>query len=93
MLRRSCLTLVILFLTFSPAFAGPGPRVGDVNGDGRFDLADAIGLLKHLFTGPPVSCPQDVTGDGFIDLSDAIFLLNFIFFDGNRCGPGWSRER
>lgn len=68
---------------------------GDINGDGRRNLTDAIALLGWLFLGdaPPVSegcaagAPDrpngDLDGDGRRNLSDAIFLLSWLFLSGD----------
>ena len=52
---------------------------GDLNGDGRVDLAD-LGILLADFgcTAGPGNCPGDVDGDGDTDLADlGILLANF----------------
>lgn len=59
---------------------------GDVNGDDRIDLGDAIYLLNYLFKdGPEPVDPEagDVTCDGNVNLSDVIYLLNFLFKNGS----------
>jgi len=42
---------------------------GDVNGDGEFDLSDAIYTLAHLFQGgpAPVACPEAPGGGGCVE--------------------------
>ena len=60
-------------------------RRGDRNGDGRFDIADAIGILDTLFRlGGPSPCEDaaDVNDDGTLDISDAVFLLSHQFLGG-----------
>ncbi len=56
---------------------------GDCNGDGGFNIADAIALLSFLFTpgGPPPSCSDscDANDDGALDIGDAIEILNVLF--------------
>ena len=63
--------------------AGMG-QPGDVNGDRRLDLSDAVAALQHLFLGSPAGCPGaiEVNGDGSKDLSDAAFLLAYLFQGG-----------
>jgi hypothetical protein len=59
---------------------------GDVNGDGKLDISDAIVLLSFLYqvsTEPGCLKSMDANDDGVVDLSDAVYLLNFIFSDGN----------
>ena len=73
-------------------------KPSDLNQDARFDLADAIALLGHLFRGefrtlpcgdgtlrdPAVIALLDVNGDGRVDLSDAVWNLNYLFRGGPR---------
>ena len=69
----------------------------DVNGDGQFDLGDAVTVLSVLFLGQQPGCGfsqlADANGNGAVDLSDAIRKLQFLFLggpppvtpDGTRC--------
>ena len=54
---------------------------GDVSGDGRIGLADALLLLAHLFAGSEVACPLagDVNDDEALSLEDVIGLLGYLF--------------
>ncbi|MBN1420907.1 MAG: DUF362 domain-containing protein [Planctomycetes bacterium] len=72
------------------SLAGPEIRIraarrfirGEINGDGRFDLADAIAILSYIFaSGPEPGCLEaaDAGGDGLIDIGDAIRILETIF--------------
>ena len=57
----------------------PLALLGDLNGDGRVDLAD-LGILLADFgcTAGPGNCPGDIDGDGDTDLGDlGILLSNF----------------
>ena len=80
---------------------GSGPvgtpfRRGDANGDGLFDIADAIATLGFLFSGGALNCADaaDCNDDGLNDVADAITLLGSIFSGGgappapgpNSCG-------
>ena len=51
------------------------PTLGDINGDGRLDVADAVALGNHLFRGGPAPvCAEaaDFNGDGRIEFDDAL---------------------
>lgn len=67
-------------MRFGP-FSRPFHR-GDVSGDGRLRIGDAVRILRHLFLGheAPV-CPDaaDVNDDSALDLTDAVALLGFLF--------------
>ncbi len=80
---------------------GSGPvgtpfRRGDANGDGLFNIADAIATLGFLFSGGALNCADaaDCNDDGLNDVADAITLLGSIFSGGgappapgpNSCG-------
>lgn len=57
-------------------------RRGDVNGDRRVNLADAVTLLNHLFVASsPLDCPDagDLDDSGTILLTDPVYLLNYAF--------------
>jgi hypothetical protein len=58
---------------------------GDVDGNGRQDVTDAVRILAFLFRGSsPPSClaAADVNTDATVDVSDGIALLVFLFLDG-----------
>ncbi len=62
-----------------------GNTVGDANGDGLIDLADAVYILNYLFKGGPAPNPLEVADcncDQIVDLADAIYLLNYLFKGG-----------
>ncbi len=55
---------------------------GDSNGDGLFDLSDAIFTLTYLYLGgkaPRNFLAADFTGNGELDLSDVVATLHFLF--------------
>ena len=68
---------------------GPAPEVfvrGDCNGDGAFNIADAVFLLGALFPGPggPASVPEcddacDANDDGGLNIADAVAMLDALF--------------
>jgi hypothetical protein len=65
----------------------------DCNADGSVDIADALCILGHLFSGEPAELPcgdhsmndfanvelLDGNGDEALDLSDGIHLLGYLF--------------
>ena len=71
-------------------------RPGDLNGDARFDLADAIAMLFHLFATASMTPPCgdatvseggslalfDVNRDALADVTDVIYALNYLFRGG-----------
>jgi len=64
---------------------GPEFRRGDSNGDGSFNIADAVFLLAALFSGGPSSdCADssDANDDGGVNIADAIFKLANLFSGG-----------
>jgi len=55
---------------------------GDVNGDGRVNVADPIFTLGYLFRdGPEPTCMEaaNVNDDRSIDIGDVIYILGYIF--------------
>jgi hypothetical protein len=75
----------------------PSFKRGDVNGDGGFNIGDAIFLLAALFSGGD-QCPCDdacdANDDGSTNIADAIMMLGALFSGGetpptpgpNSCG-------
>ena len=58
--------------------------MGNVNTDGKVDIADAIALLGYLFGGgtkPPPVCAKaaDANDDDRLDIADAIKILGYLF--------------
>lgn len=74
----------------------PALESGDINGDWKIDLTDAVDLLGYLFLGTPAPAPVycdtttpsgDANGDGRVDLSDAVYLLEHHFRGGPPPAP------
>ncbi len=62
----------------------------DCNGDGAFDLSDAIGMLGTLFLGAAAcACGEagDCNGDDQLDVSDPIFGLIYRFLSSHSAPP------
>lgn len=60
-------------------------RRGDANADGGMDIADAVFILLHLFTGRgQLECDKsgDLDDGGGLEVADAIYLLNYLFLHG-----------
>ncbi len=58
---------------------------GDCNGDGVFQISDAVALFSELFSGGPVGpCDDacDVNDDGNKDIADGIYALSSLFSGG-----------
>jgi hypothetical protein len=52
--------------------------LGDVDGNGFINSADALWLLwydAHLVAAVPIPEAADITGDGFVDSLDALYIL------------------
>ena len=55
--------------------------LGDVNGDGKVDAADAVAIANYIVGQPPatfVKTAADVNNDGNITISDAARIVNMI---------------
>lgn len=60
--------------------------LGDVNGDGRISVADAISIINYVLGRTPVSfilVAADVNGDNDITLADAVATVDKILEGGN----------
>lgn len=77
---------VALMTRYLTALDGaPVFRRGDANGDGAFDIGDAISTLGALFSGgTSAGCADaaDANDDGQVDIGDAIFTLGALFSAG-----------
>ena len=70
---------------------------GDVDADGRRNIADAVLLLRHVVFGArslPCGKGGDANDNGELEIADAVYLLNFLFRRGPPppdpfpdCGP------
>jgi hypothetical protein len=56
--------------------AEPGAK-GDLNGDGKVDIADAVSILNLMAAGAEDSA-ADLNGDGKIDIADFVSVLNLM---------------
>jgi hypothetical protein len=63
---------------------------GDVTGDTRLDVADAVACARYIFDQePPPYCTDlaDVNADGAVKLEDMVFLLLYLFDYGPPPAP------
>ena len=56
-------------------------RRGDANGDGTFDIGDAIHILAYLFLSGDMNCMDagDGNDDGQLNIADGLFVLEALF--------------
>ncbi|MBI4583270.1 MAG: hypothetical protein HY717_04525 [Planctomycetes bacterium] len=59
----------------------PQFRRGDANSSGKVNVTDALVILRHLFAGGPLACPDAADFDdiGTVDMDDAILILFYLF--------------
>ena len=60
--------------------AAPATK-GDVNGDGKVDVEDVVGIVNKILGEPAegfIVANADVTGDGKIDVDDVVAVVNII---------------
>ncbi len=59
---------------------------GEINGDGKINISDAVTLLRYLFSSQPLphDCREavDCNDDESVNLGDAIYLLGYQFSSG-----------
>jgi len=76
----------LLWGSASPLWQSAGERFkrGDVNADGKIDLADPISALGYMFGGTDIPCPDaaDANDDGRLNIADAVRILTYLFGDG-----------
>jgi len=58
--------------------SGPTPLAGDLNGDGKLDLADVRLLIQMLIGQIPKTPEADLTGDGAVTLADVQALIRLL---------------
>jgi len=91
--------LVLLLPSRDATAANLNFRRGDVDGNGKLEMADAVRTFGFLFLGNPTSLgcmdAADTNDSGKVDLSDGVATLNFMFTGGAappspghiNCGP------
>ena len=76
----------IFFTTPTPgASNGASFILGDANGDGSLNIADASYIINAIFFGGTRPDPieaADANSDGSMNIADASFIINYVFFGG-----------
>ena len=55
----------------------PMEKTGDLNGDGKTDIADAVSVLNIMAEGS-YSERADINGDKSVDIADFVSILNLM---------------
>ena len=74
-----CSCLLLMSIASVNVSANTVSLIGDVNGDGVVDFADAIGVINYFVgkTSSPFNIDvADVDGDGVVDVADAVRIIN-----------------
>ncbi len=82
----------------APVFIAGAPpiRRGDVDGDARSNITDAIRILRYLFAGgeePDCADAADLNDDGRVDMVDSVALLRALFHAIEPPWPECSADR
>lgn len=67
--------LLLVVLAFCAALM-VNAKKGDINNDGKIDIADVNGAINIMLGKAPQSAVADVTGDGSVDIADVNMLIN-----------------
>lgn len=62
------------------------PGSGDVNGDGKVTITDAVGIVNYILERPSANFRSevaDLNGDGRISITDAVAVVNRILIQGS----------
>ena len=62
--------VIVIVISLNRSPASKSIVKGDVNGDGRFNMVDALALAKHIAAKEKLERAWDVNGDGAIDQKD-----------------------
>ena len=54
--------------------------LGDLNGDGKIDIHDIMGLYNYIYNDKEVDYPKslDINKDGIVDIQDIVELSNMV---------------
>lgn len=83
-LKIICVFGLLCMLSHLSLLSGQAFIRGDVNGDGKISLSDAVTTLVYLFSDGTLTCLDagDVNDSGDINVADAIYTLIYLFSDG-----------
>lgn len=58
--------------------------LGDVNADGKLNIADPVAINSYLFDNAPLKCKElgNVNGDNILDTKDSNYILSYLFEGG-----------
>ena len=68
--------------------------LGDVNGDGDVDIADAVCIVNYVVDKPNtnfIEAAADANGDGDIDIADAVHIVNYVVGKISALAPRFER--
>ena len=69
--------------------------LGDANGDGSVDIADAVCIVNHVVGKPNttfIEAAADANGDGDIDIADAVHIVNYVVGKIQALAPHFDRN-
>lgn len=76
----------VLRFTYSGTGTAISHLLGDVNGDGRISITDAVYVVNYVLKLPAANFhadAADVNGDGHISITDAVMIVNMILNQGD----------
>ena len=83
------------FYTDYFTYQSPSYILGDANGDGDVDIADAVCVVNYVVGKPNttfIEAAADANGDGDIDIADAVHIVNYVVGKISALAPrfGWN---
>ncbi len=68
--------VIVIVVSLNRPPASKSIAKGDVNGDGQFNMVDALALAKHIAAKDKLERAWDVNGDGVIDQKDVDLIAS-----------------